>query len=294
MTILLQSLVFGILAGGVYALASSGLALIFGVMRIVNLAHGSLLIGAAFLTYSLCKATGLDPFATIPVIAAVLFVVGWVLYRFVIQYAEKGGEVAVIVATLAVAMILEGILVLTWGTELHSVTPSYVNSSYRLGAIVFPKVQVYGFLVAVVLLAALWLLLTRSWLGRALRACAANAVGARLAGIEVERVNVLSYALGVAATGAAGAIVAVLAPFGTDSGDGWIGLGLAIVVLGGLGSLTGALVGAFLFGLAETLTTTYASAAWATAVPYVLILVVLLLRPQGILGTRVRADVVAR
>jgi branched-chain amino acid transport system permease protein len=232
-----------------------------------------------------------DPFVTIPVLVVALFAVGWLIYRFVIQRAERGGEVAVIVATLAVAMILEGILVLVWGTELHVVAPSYANASYRIGDIFFPKAQLYGFLVAAVLLVLLGLLHNRSWLGRALRACAANPAGARLAGIEVEKVNVLSYALGVAATGAAGAIVATLAPFGTDSGDAWIGLGLAIVVLGGLGSLTGALVGAFLFSLAQTLTTTYASAAWATAAPYVVILVVLLLRPQGILGVRVRADV---
>jgi branched-chain amino acid transport system permease protein len=289
----LQGIVFGILLGGIYALASSGLTLIFGVMRIVNLAHGGLLMAAAFLTYSLWSATGLDPFLAIPAVGAVLFAVGVVLHHFVMRFADRGGEASVIMATLALAMVLEGATALIWGSKPHSVTPSYANSSFRIGEIVLPTVQVYGFVVAGALLLGLHQLLSRTWLGRAVRAAALNPSGAALTGIRVERVNLATYAIGVALTGAAGAIIAVLAPFTPDSGDRWIGIGLAVVVLGGMGSLAGGMVGALVFGIAETLTTTYISSAWATAVPYVVIILVLLVRPQGIFGRRVRGDVVS-
>ncbi|MFI6096473.1 branched-chain amino acid ABC transporter permease [Lentzea sp. NPDC051213] len=289
----LQSLVFGLLVGGVYALASSGLSLIFGVMRIVNLAHGGLMVAAAFLTYTIWDSTGLDPFLAIPLVCTVLFAVGCVLYQGVMRFAWRGGEASIILATLALAMIIEGVLALVWGAEPHNVTPSYVNSAFRVGPIVFPTVQAIGFVVACVLLGALYLLLNGTWLGRGVRAAAANPTGATLTGIRVERVNVATYAIGVALTGAAGSIVAVLAPFTPDSGDRWIGIGLAIVVLGGMGSLAGGLAGALLFGIAETMTTTYLSTAWATAVPFVVIIVVLLVRPQGIFGRAVRRDVMA-
>jgi branched-chain amino acid transport system permease protein len=216
-----------------------------------------------------------------------------VLYQLVMRFARRGGEASIILATLALAMILEGVNALIWGSQPHNVTPSYVNSSFRLGPVVFPAVQLYGFLVACVLLAGLYLLLNRTWLGRGVRAAASNPTGAALTGIRVERVSLATYAIGVALTGAAGAIVSVLGPFTPDSGDRWIGIGLAVVVLGGMGSLAGGLAGAVLFGLAETMTTTYLSPAWATAVPFVVIVLVLLVRPQGIFGRQGRRDVVA-
>ncbi|MFI9550532.1 branched-chain amino acid ABC transporter permease [Nonomuraea endophytica] len=289
----MQAVLFGLLVGGVYALASSGLTLIFGVMRIVNLTHGALLIAGAFLTYTICAATGLDPFATIPVVGAVLFGLGWLIHRLVVQRAEHGGEGTVILSTLALAMILEGVIILIWGHEPHAVATSYARSSFRIGDLVFPAAQVYGSLCALVLLAALHTLLNRTWLGRAVRAATANPQGAELVGIRVERINVAAFALGAALTGAAGSILAVLSPFTPDSGDQWIGLGLAIVVLGGMGSLGGALVGALALGVIETLTATYGSPAWATAMPFAVIVLTLLLRPQGIFGVRVREDVVS-
>ncbi|GAA3509827.1 branched-chain amino acid transport system permease protein [Streptosporangium album] len=288
----MQPLLFGLLVGGVYALASSGLTLIFGVMRIVNLTHGAVLIAGAFLTYTICTATGIDPFATIPVVGAVLAGLGWLIHKLVVQRAEHGGEGTVILSTLAFAMVLEGVTILIWGHEPHTVATSYARASFRLGDLVFPTAQVYGSAVALALLAALYMVLNHTWLGRAVRAATANPQGAELVGIRVERVNLAAFALGIALTGAAGSILAVLSPFTPDSGEQWIGLGLAIVVLGGMGSLGGALLGALILGVAETFTATYGSPAWATAMPFAVIVLVLLLRPQGIFGVRVRQDVV--
>jgi branched-chain amino acid transport system permease protein len=158
---------------------------------------------------------------------------------------------------------------------------------------VLPKAQVFACALAAVVLACLWLFLARSWTGRAIRAASVNPSGAELVGIDIVRVSALTFAIGVGTVGAGGALVSVLYPFLPGSHYIWIARLLGIIVLGGMGSLRGALIGALLLGLAETFTQTYVSAQWATAVPYAIIFVVLLVRPHGIMGTRLREDVAA-
>jgi branched-chain amino acid transport system permease protein len=196
-----------------------------------------------------------------------------------------------VLLTFALALVVEGLMGLIWGNTSHSVRPSYVNDSFTIGEIFLPKAQVYGCALAVVVLGALYLILTRTWLGRAIRASAVNPSGAALVGVNVSAVAALAFAVGVAAAGAGGSIVSVLYPFLPGSHYQWIARLLGIIVLGGMGSLPGAVVGALVLGVAETATVTYISPAWATAVPYVIIFVVLLARPQGILGARLREDV---
>ena len=161
------------------------------------------------------------------------------------------------------------------------------------GDLFLPKAQVYGCLVAIAVLAALWLFLARTWTGRAIRASAVNPQGARLVGVNVAAVATMTFAIGVATTGAGGSIVGVLYPFLPGSHYLWISRLLGIIVLGGMGSLPGAVVGALLIGVGESLTSTYISPQWTTAVPYVVIFLVLLGRPQGLLGARLREDVAA-
>ena len=173
----------------------------------------------------------------------------------------------------------------------HSVRPSYVNDSFHIGEIFLPKAQVYGCGLACVVLVALYVILTRTWLGRAIRASAANPSGAALVGVNVSAVAALAFAVGVGAAGAGGSIVSVLYPFLPGSHYQWIARLLGIIVLGGMGSLPGAVVGALLLGVAETATVSYISPAWATAVPYLIIFVVLLARPQGLVGAKLREDV---
>jgi branched-chain amino acid transport system permease protein len=182
---------------------------------------------------------------------------------------------------------------LIWGNTSHSVRPAYFNESFAIGDLFLPKAQVYGFAVAAIVLGSLYLILTRTWLGRAIRASAVNPQGAALVGVNVGGVAALTFAVGVAAAGAGGSIVSVLYPFLPGSHYQWIARVLSIVVLGGLGSLPGAAVGALLLGVAEAATVAYISPSWATAVPYVVIFVVLLVRPQGLMGSRLREDVAA-
>ena len=291
MTEFIQTLILGLLIGGVYALLASGLTLIFGVMRVINIAHGALLILAAFLTYSLWTATGIDPLASILITTPAMLVFGWLLYQASVGRIRTAPVGASVLLTFGLALVFEGVMGLIWGNTSHSVRPSYFNESFRIGELFLPKAQVYGFALAAIVLGSLYLILTRTWLGRAIRASAFNPQGAALVGVNVGGVSAMTFAVGVSAAGAGGSIASVLYPFLPGSHYQWIARLLSIVVLGGLGSLPGAAIGALLLGIAEAATVAYISPKWATAVPYVVIFVALLVRPQGLLGTRLREDV---
>ena len=291
MTEFVQSIVLGLLIGGTYALLASGLTLIFGVMGVINIAHGAFLILAAFVTYSIWTATGLDPLVSVVFTTPLMFAFGWALYTVAVQRVRGAHISSSVLLTFALALVIEGGMGLIWGNTSHSVRPAYVNESFTVGDIFLPEAQVYGCAVAAVVLTALYLFLTRTWLGRAIRASAVNPSGAALVGVNVSGVAALTFAIGTAAAGAGGSIVSVLYPFLPGSHYQWIARLLGIIVLGGMGSLPGAVIGALLLGIAETLTVTYISPAWATAVPYLFIFVVLLVRPQGLMGSRLREDV---
>jgi branched-chain amino acid transport system permease protein len=287
----IQTLILGLLIGGVYALLASGLTLIFGVMRVINIAHGAILILAAFLTYSLWTATGLDPLAAILITTPAMLLFGWVLYQATVGRIRSAPVGASVLLTFGLALVLEGVMGLIWGNTSHSVRPSYFNESFEIGQVFLPKAQVYGGALAVVVLGGLYIILNHTWLGRAIRASAVNPQGAELVGVKVGSVAAMTFAIGVASVGAGGSIVSVLYPFLPGSHYQWIARLLGIIVLGGMGSLPGAAIGALALGVAETMTVTYISPAWATAVPYVFVIIVLLVRPQGLLGSRLREDV---
>jgi branched-chain amino acid transport system permease protein len=291
MTELLQAVILGLLVGGVYALLASGLTLIFGVMNVINVAHGVFLIAAAFVTWTLWDATGLDPLVSIVFTTPLMFGFGWLIYTLTIRPIRKAPPSSSVLLTFALALVIEGILGLVWGNTSHAVRTSYFDESFGIGSIFLPKAQVYGCVVAVGVLIALYAFLNRTWTGRAIRASAVNPQGAELVGVNVAAVAALTFAVGVAVTGAGGSIVSVLYPFLPGSHYIWISRLLGIIVLGGMGSLPGAIIGALLIGLGETLTTTYIGPEWATAVPFVVIFIVLLVRPQGLMGARLREDV---
>lgn len=293
MTQLLQTLILGLLLGGVYALAASGLTLIFGVMKVINIAHGAFVILAAFITYWIWDTFGIDPLMGIFITTPLVFALGWITYKVIVAPIRTAPMASTVLLTFGLALVLEGAMGEIWGNNSTSIRPSYVDESFIVGDLFLPKAQVYGGVIAVVVLVLLWLVLTKSWLGRAIRAAASNPDSAELVGIKVAAVAALVFALGIAAAAAAGAITGVLYPFVPGSHYQWIARLLAIVVLGGLGSLNGAVLGAILFGLAEAFTSTYWSPAWATAVPYAIVFAVLLVRPQGLMGTRLREDAVA-
>lgn len=293
MTEFVQNLVLGLLLGGVYALAAAGLTLIFGVMKVINIAHGAFLVMAAFITYSLWDLAGIDPLLAVAITTPLVFGLGWVTYQVLVRPIRTAPMASTVLLTFGIALVLEGAMGEIWGNNSTAIRPSYGDESFAMGGLFLPKAQIYGGMLAVLVLVALWLVLTKTWLGRAIRAAATNPSSAELVGIKVSAVAALVFALGVAAAGAGGAITGVLYPFVPGSHYQWIARLLAIVVLGGMGSINGAVLGALIFGVAETMTSAYVSPSWATAVPYMIVFAVLLIRPQGLLGTRLREDAVA-
>jgi branched-chain amino acid transport system permease protein len=293
MTSLVQTLILGTLVGALYALMASGLTLIFGVMRVINLAHGAFAILAAFLTFTLWQKLGLDPILAIPIVMLVMFAIGWLVYVAVIRHVRGSHMSMTVLATFGIALLLEGIMGFIWGNTSHAVRAPYTDTSIALGPLYIPQVMLISAVVAVVVIAALYLLLNHTWAGRAIRAASVNESGALLVGVSVATIAALTFAIGVATLGAGGAMLSTIYPFLPGSHYQWIARLLAIVVLGGLGSLPGSIIGALVIGIGEIAATTYIGASWPVAVPFLVIIVVLITRPQGILGTRLREDAVA-
>jgi branched-chain amino acid transport system permease protein len=291
MTQLIQTLVLGLLLGGVYALLASGLTLIFGVMDVINIAQGALIILAAFITWALWNETGLDPLLGVFVTTPLMFLVGLGIYLTTIRWIQGKPPSTSVILTFGLALVIEGVMGMVWTATLHRATPDYFNQSFTIGDIYLRKAQVYGCAIAIGVLAILYVILRVTWLGRAIRAVSANMSSAKLVGVDPMTVAALTFAIGVATTGAGGSIAAVLYPFLPGSHYAWISRILGIIVLGGMGSLPGAVVGALLLGVAETMTATYISPQWATMVPWVVIMLVLLIRPQGLMGQKLREDV---
>ncbi|MGP3956853.1 branched-chain amino acid ABC transporter permease [Nonomuraea sp. 3N208] len=285
-----QAVALGLLIGGVYALMASGLTLIFGVMRIINVAQGAFLVLVAMVTWWLWNRTGIDPIVASVVTTPMMFGFGWLSYRLLISRIRGSSPSMSVLLTFGFALVIEGVLNLTAGNKFKSAAPSYFEESFRVGAISLPKAQVFGFVAAMAVLAVLYYVLNRTWTGRAIRAATQNPSGAALVGVSAAGTAALAFAIGSATAGVGGSILSVLYPFFPASHYEWISRLLGIVVLGGLGSLPGALAGAAILGLAETLTATYGSLGWSTLVFYLVIMAVLLVRPQGLFGARVRED----
>jgi branched-chain amino acid transport system permease protein len=293
MTELIQTLIFGALVGGVYALMATGLTLTLRVMRIVNMAQGAFLILSAYLCYSLWSHFGIDPIAGAFLITAPLGLVGVVLYKLVIERVQRIDHGLTIVATFALAIIAEALIALVWGPNQASTRPSYFNQSFHIGSLVVPRAQLYACLLALGVTVALQIVVRRTWLGHAITAASENVEGARLVGVEPARVGAWIFAIASASTAFGGAALSFLYQFTPDSQDVWIGLTLSVVILGGLGSISGAFAAGLLLGITEALTSTYVSVRWATAVPTLMILIVLTIRPQGLFTRMTRQDVVA-
>jgi branched-chain amino acid transport system permease protein len=288
---LVQTLVFGALVGGVYALMATGLTLTFGVMKIVNMAQGAFLVLSAYLCYTLWNRFGIDPILASLLVTVPLAVVGIALYRLVIERVQRIDPGLTIVATFALALIAEAFIALTWGPNPQTATPSYFNESFRVGSIVVPRAQLYAFLLAIVVTIGLQLVVRRTWLGHAITAASENPEGARLVGVQPKVVGAWIFAIATATTSFGGAALSFIYQFTPDSQDVWIGLTLSVVILGGLGSIPGAFAAGVVLGVAEAMTSSYVSVRWSAAVPTLLILVVLLVRPQGLFTKATRQDV---
>ena len=282
---LIQGIILGVLTGGVYALMASGQTLIFGIMKVINLAQGAMVILAAYLAYQLFTSAGLDPFLAIPLTTVLMFGLGvGVEVAFLRPLGREDRTELSLLVTFAVALLIEGVISVTWNTSLRSINAGYANASWTLFGYQITVVRFWGFVLSLVCLGALFLLLNRTRFGRAIRATVQNPESARLLGVEAPRVSALGFGLGAATAAAAGSVYGLLYPFNAGSHYDLISRLLSIVVLGGLGSVGGAVVAAVIVSTSSAIVAVAISPAWSEMTFFVIIILVLLIRPQGLFG----------
>lgn len=283
---LVQGVILGVLTGGVYALMASGQTLIFGVMRVLNLAQAAMVILAAYLAYQLFTSFHLDPLLAIPITTAVMFGIGVAVELAFLRPLRHGDRTELsLLVTFAVALLLEGIMSITWSTDYRSINTGYANASWTVFGYQITLVRLWACLLSVAALVLLYLLLHRTRFGRAVRATVQNPESARLLGVEASRVSALGFGLGAATAGAAGSIYGMLYAFYSGSHYDLISVLLSIVVLGGLGSIGGAIIGALIVSTSSAIVASTVSPAWAPMTFFVILIVVLLVRPRGMFGT---------
>jgi branched-chain amino acid transport system permease protein len=289
---LIQGVILGVLTAGVYALMASGQTLIFGIMKVINLAQGAMVILGAYLSYQLFTSYGVDPLLAIPVTTVLLFFLGMAVELLFLRplRREDRAELSLLV-TFAVALLLEGIMSVTWSTSDRSINTSYANSSWTVFGYQITLVRLWGFLLSLVALGLLYLLLNRTRFGRAVRASVQNPESARLLGVEAERVSAIGFGLGTATAAAAGSIYGLLYPFNSGSHYDLISKLLTIVILGGLGSIGGAVVGALVLSVSSAVVASTISPIWSEMTFFIVLLLVLLVRPRGLFGTAARGAI---
>ncbi|MFI8525866.1 branched-chain amino acid ABC transporter permease [Promicromonospora sukumoe] len=282
-----QSLVLGVLLGGLYALLAAGLTLYFGVMRVVMIAHSAFLILAAYLAWYFHERTGIDPLLSLVVTVPLFFVVGYGMQRFLVSRLRPITLTTMsVLLTFAVALTIEGLLGFIWTGTQRRVQLGYSGTSIEVAGVSIAVVKLIAFGLAALSLAALYLILRRTSFGRALRATTQHPEAARLIGIDTDRVAGLGFGLGLATAAIGGTALALDYTIYPSLHWHWIGPLMAIIVVGGLGSIPGAAIAALLLGVAASLLQVPLGTTWAQTVFYLALFVTLMIRPQGFFGGR--------
>jgi branched-chain amino acid transport system permease protein len=281
-----NAVVSGLLLGGFYAAVAIGLAIVFGQLDIVNIAHPAFIIVGSYIAWILNTRTGLDPVLAGVVAAPLFFVVGVAVYRIYYAAFERTGQESLsgLAFFFGLMFIIEVTLNLVYGVDYRLVNTRYSSSTLSFGFVDLPYRMLVPFLVSVALTAAVWLYLSRTFLGRAIQAVAQDRGALQLMGADPVRIKQWAFGLGIATTAVAGALLIVIGPVEPSVGRQYIGRAFAIVVLGGMGSIQGMLVAALALGIVENMVATFYGPSWAPAVSFGVLLLTLAFRPSGLFG----------
>ena len=286
MELYVQAAINGILIGGVYSLMAVGLSLIFGVMRVINFAHGDMMVWGMYLSLWLFTSLGVDPYLSIVATGAAVFLLGAAVQRGLVNRILSAPHEMQILLMMGVALVLENTALMVWGPDPRRVNVAYGLSTFWIGPIVVDVPRLVTFSVALLLALLLYLFLTRTDLGRMIRAASDNQIGALLVGTDITKVFTLAFGVGAACVGAAGSLMTPLLPFAPSTGLFFTVTSFNIVIIGGMGNLLGAFLGGLLVGVSESLGAVILVPSLKEIVSFVLLVVVLLFRPQGLLGGR--------
>jgi len=286
LTLFTQALIGGFLVGGVYSLIALGLSLIFGVMRIINFAHGEIMMMAMYMAYWLFVLLKIDPNISIIIIAPVFFLFGYCIQKFLINRIIEAPELIQILLMLGVGIILTNTALFVWGPD-HRMADTYFSlSAIHFWGITIDVTRLIAFSIAIIVSIGVFLFLAKTEVGKMIRAAADNRFGAQIVGIKVNRVYALSFGIGSACVGIAGALILPLIPLDPYLGPSYTITSFIIVILGGMGNLFGAFIGGLIIGVAESLGAIFLVSSLKEVVSFALLIIILLFRPQGLFGSK--------
>jgi branched-chain amino acid transport system permease protein len=285
-SLLLPSIVNGLTMGAIYALVALGLTLIYGVLHIINFAHGSLLMLALYAAFFAKTLLGLDPYAALPLLVVLFFGLGYALQRWVIDWASHGRDQNILLVTLGLALVIDNLALFFWTSTTRTIDTPYAFEVVDLGIALVPLPRAVAFFAALLLAGLLWALMTWTDLGKAIRAVAREKEGARLVGIRVEHIYAVSFGIGTACVAAAAALLLPTFYVTPQVGYAFVLVAFTTVVLGGMGSFLGALVGGLLLGVVEALCGLFLGESLGQIGIFALFILVLLFRPTGLFGAR--------
>ncbi len=286
LTTFLQALITGILMAGIYALVAIGLTLIFGVVRIVNFAHGEFVMVGMYLSFWLWKLWGIDPYVSLLITMPALFCFGVLLQRFLLQPILRAPDLAQIFMTVGLSVILMNLALFLFTADFRSVKLSYSERAWRVGGVTIPLTRLFAFLGALLLAGLLTLFLKKTDLGKALRAVAQDREVSMLLGINPQRMYLLAVGLGAALAGAAGSLIVPFFYIFPTVGVVFVLVAFVVVILGSLGSIEGALLASLIVGVAESLGILFAGADLGLVVVFAILVAALVFRPSGLMGAR--------
>lgn len=281
---LIQHIINGLLLGGVYATIGIGFSLVYGVMGIINLAHGSLIMLGSYVTFALFQSMGMDPFLSIPISLGVLFILGFLMQRFIINRVIKWGLFMTVVLTFGFDLVFINTALLIWSSDFRAVTPSYMGAGLQIGSAIIPYIRLAIFATSLLITWLLYQFLGKTRTGQAIRATALNREAAQLVGVDINYIYSITFGVGAALAGAAGAMFSTVFTISPFMGVPFLGKAFAVAVLGGLGNINGAILGGLVLGMAEALGSVVFGPGYQQAIGFIILLMVLVVRPQGLMG----------
>lgn len=286
MTLIIQSIVDGVLMGGIYGLVALGLTLIFGVMKIINFAQGALLMLGMYVSYWAFTLYGINPYLSIPLSAITLFIVGVFIQKTILNKMLNAPEHNQLLVTLGIMLVIENLALLFWSPDFRSVNLEGMQRTINLGGIGINTPKLIAFAFAISLALALFWFLKHTMIGKAIRATSMNRAGAALSGINTTRINYIAFGMGAALAGIAGSLITPFFYTSPTVGATFILKGFVVVVLGGLGNFIGAIVGGLIIGVSESLGGAFLPGSLKELVTYLIFIIILMVKPNGLFGRK--------
>ncbi|TGV08451.1 branched-chain amino acid ABC transporter permease [Alcaligenaceae bacterium 429] len=286
MSIVIEAILNGVLTGSIYALIALGLTLVYGVLHIINFSHGAMLAASMFLVLSLNQHFNLDPYIQLPIIVPALFIVGYVIQRFLIGPGSHGRDENILIITLGLSIVIENVLLAIFRSDVRSLSSDYSFDVFEFGPFIFSQARVFGLFASVLTAALLWVFLAKTNTGKAIRAVSKEKLGASLVGVNVKHIYAVTFGIGCACLAVSASLLLPTFYVYPSIGSAFVLVAFTVVVLGGMGSIVGALVGGVFIGIVESLCGLFLGESLGQIGIFITFILVLLFKPTGFFGAK--------